>query len=392
MRIEILVGNEEPQIFTLNKPKLVIGSQESCEVVLNADGISRKHITILNEDDNYFVIDQGSTNGSYINEERLVPGRKTEFTSFFPLRLGDNVLVTLLSDTDADSLGYSDDSYLQKQNDFSDPDEGTRAISLKDLQSVKTEKLVKRRQDSAVKRNSLARGRPLPKVKDKTRMVWVQVFGIGIIALAVYFNIYQSTPVESGPPPVEKFVVVEKKIEPKVNFPFVGVNDFTPKEKFDELKAGMVCSTDLEKYLCEKFPAEGGNVIQVGTMVHVFIDGTIYFQKARELVPPYVPALGEDLDPKIVQKYTDDLKLTAAVLFLSDKVPRDLNYELLKGINLTFIISFPNSNATDVTTALAIVPESLSKLKQILDPKQFDLVRRYGGNALYAFKDYFKIY
>ena len=392
MRIEIIVGNEEPQVFNLNKPKLVIGSQESCDVVLSTGGISRKHITILNENDNYFVIDQGSTNGSYINEERLVPGRKTEFTSFFPLRLGDNVLVTLLSDSDADSLGYGENSSIQKGDDFSDSIERTRAISLKDLQSVKTEKLVKNRQNSAVKRNSLAKGRPLPKVKDKTRMMWVQIFGIGIVGIAVYFNVYETRPVESGPPPVDNFVQVEKKIVPKLNFAIVGGSDFTPKEKFDELKAGMVCSTDLEKYLCEKFPAQVGNVIQIGTMVHVFIDGTLYLQKARELVPPYIPAPGEVLDPKIVQKYSDDLNLTAAILFLSDKVPKDLNYELLKEINLTFILSYPNSDPTHEVTALAFVPESLARLMNILDPKQFDFVRRYGGNALYAFKDYFKIY
>ena len=392
MRIEIIVGNEEPQVFNLNKPKLVIGSQESCDVVLSTGGISRKHITILNENDNYFVIDQGSTNGSYINEERLVPGRKTEFTSFFPLRLGDNVLVTLLSDSYADSLGYGEDSSLQKENDFSDSIERTRAISLKDLQSVRTEKLVKKRQDSAVKRNSLARGRPLPKVKDKTRMFWVQIFGIGIVGLAFYFNVYETTPVESGPPPVENFVVVEKKIVPKINFSFVKLNDFTPKEKFDELRAGMVCSTDLEKYLCVKFPAQVGNVIQVGTMVHVFIDGTTYLQKARELVPPYIPAPGEGVDPIIVQKYNDDLNLTATILFMSDKVPKDLNYELLKQINLTFILFYPNSESTNEYISFAVVPESLEKLMKILDPKQLDLVRRYGGNALYAFKDYFKIY
>jgi hypothetical protein len=117
-------------------------------------------------------------------------------------------------------------------------------------------------------------------------MLWVQLFGLEIIAFVVFFNIYETTSVESGPSSIESFVVFEKTIVPKVNFSFVRLSDFTPKEKFDELKAWIVCSTDLEKYLCEKFPAEGGNVIQVGTMVHVFIDGTIYFQKARELVPP----------------------------------------------------------------------------------------------------------
>ena len=392
MRIEILVDNEEPQIFILNKQKLVIGSHESCEVVLMADGISRKHITIVNENDNYFVIDQGSTNGSYINEERLIPGRMTEFTSFFPLRLGDKVLVTLLSDSDADWLGYSGDENTQKQYGYSDSDEGTRAISLKDLQSVKTEKLVKRRQVSVVKRNSLAKGRPLPKVKDKTRMLWAQLFGIGIIAVAVYFNVYETVPEESGSPPINNVVQIEKKNAPRTNFSYVGQSDLTPKEKFDELKSGMVCSTDLEKYLCQKFPADVGNVVQVGTMVHIFVDGSVYFQKARDLIPAYSPLPDEGVDIKIEQKYREDLKFMTAAIFLAEKVPKDLNYELLRGLKLTFIISFRRNDLTIEVIALPILPESLEKLMKILEPKHFEIARRYGANAMYSLNDYFKIY
>lgn len=392
MRIEILVDNEEPQVFTLNKQKLVIGSQESCEIVLKADGVSRKHITIVHENDNYFVIDQGSTNGSYINEERLVPGRMTEFTSFFPLRLGDKVLVTLLSDSDADSMGYSGDENSQKQYGYSEQDEGTRAISLKDLQSVKTEKLVRRRQDSVVKRNSLAKGRPLPKVKDKTRMLWAQLFGIGIIGFAVYYNVYETVPVESGPPPVANVVLVENKIVPKINFPIVGISDFTPKEKFAELKSGMVCSTDVEKYLCEKFPAVVGNVVQIGTMVHIFVDGSVYFQKARDLIPAYSPLPEEGVDIKIEQKYREDLRFMTAALFLGEKVPKDLNYELLKGVNLTLIISLQGIDSTNEVIAVAMVPETLEKLMKILEPKHFELARKYGANAMSSLNDYFKIY
>jgi hypothetical protein len=89
--------------------------------------------------------------------------------------------------------------------------------------------------------------------------------------LAVYLNVYESVPVNSGPPLVDNFVVVEKKIVPKLNFSFLGLGDFTPKEKFNDLKSGMVCSTDLEKYLCEKFPAEVGHVVQVGTHFYSFL-------------------------------------------------------------------------------------------------------------------------
>jgi pSer/pThr/pTyr-binding forkhead associated (FHA) protein len=68
MRIEILVdGSEEPQIYPINKQKLVLGSGETCDVIIPSEQISRKHLIIAAEGDSYFVIDQGSTNGSFIN-------------------------------------------------------------------------------------------------------------------------------------------------------------------------------------------------------------------------------------------------------------------------------------------------------------------------------------
>ena len=143
MRIEILVGSKDPITFPLNSSKLTIGTAETCDIVINAHGVSRKHILVTTENDKFFVTDQGSTNGTFINEERLTPGRKTEFTSFFPLRLGDGVLVSLLADEDFQP--YDEVFSVSLGNDESNRDESTRVISLKSLNSVNTENLVKRR-------------------------------------------------------------------------------------------------------------------------------------------------------------------------------------------------------------------------------------------------------
>ena len=101
MKIEITIEGQEPMIHKLSKDKTLLGAGQDCDVVVEADGISRKHLLILVESDQYFVVDQGSTNGSFINEERLVPGQRTNFTSFFPLKLGFHVTLALLSDEDS---------------------------------------------------------------------------------------------------------------------------------------------------------------------------------------------------------------------------------------------------------------------------------------------------
>ena len=64
MRIEILVDNGEPKIYPLDRPKIVVGSHESCDIVIDNTGISRKHLVIVVRDEKYFVADQGSMNNS----------------------------------------------------------------------------------------------------------------------------------------------------------------------------------------------------------------------------------------------------------------------------------------------------------------------------------------
>lgn len=58
----------------LNRKKLIIGVAEGCDIVLPRDaGVSRVHAKIyFNEKDRQFYVqDQGSSNGTYLNEVRL---------------------------------------------------------------------------------------------------------------------------------------------------------------------------------------------------------------------------------------------------------------------------------------------------------------------------------
>lgn len=101
MRIEITVEGQEPITHKLTKEKTLLGAGSDSDIVVQAEGISRKHVMILAEGDQFFVVDQGSTNGAFINEERLVPGQRASFTSFFPVKLGAQVTIALLSDEEA---------------------------------------------------------------------------------------------------------------------------------------------------------------------------------------------------------------------------------------------------------------------------------------------------
>jgi hypothetical protein len=397
MRIEILVDNEDPQIFPLNKPKMVIGSHESCDIILQTDGVSRKHLIVVSEDDSYFAIDQGSTNGSYINEERLVPGRKVEFTSFFPLRLGDNVLVTLLSDEDANDLGFTEPVDRQDPTspkiDTSSFSDATRTISLKDLQSAKTDKLQKKRHETVVKRKQNIVIPVAKKREDKSRMFWVKVFCVALVGAATYYNFFVLEPdVTVVAPPVSKVgEIIPPSGPPKPKYPIVDKLDFTSKERLTDIEKGLACTSDIEKYLCDMFPAEGNGAIQSGTMIHVYLNGSDYYQKAIELIPKFKPLVPDSPNPIKVKKYQDDLLLTAIVLFLQYKVPKDFNYERLKGLNLTLILKLKINDSIEYVPVV-FVPDSLNQFMQAIDPKNLEMAKRFGADALYGLKDYYQTY
>lgn len=73
---------------TINKKSFVIGRSNTCDLVLQLEGVSRQHCQIDIEEGNYFVTDLGSTNGVLINGEKIIPHKKTAYPSFLPLAFG----------------------------------------------------------------------------------------------------------------------------------------------------------------------------------------------------------------------------------------------------------------------------------------------------------------
>ncbi len=147
MRLEVLADNKGAVIYVLNRPEIYIGSTENNDIVIPALEVSKKHLKlIITDDKKCFVIDQGSTNGSFINDERLVPGKREEFKMHSSIRLGSEVLLTLLDKDKGElpELPLREQFVEEKKMVIADEDK-TRVISLKSLQKVKTEKVRKKR-------------------------------------------------------------------------------------------------------------------------------------------------------------------------------------------------------------------------------------------------------
>ena len=59
----------DQNVFT--KDKVVVGRHETCDIVLDNPGVSREHVEIIQEARGFVVRDLGSSNGTFVNAERV---------------------------------------------------------------------------------------------------------------------------------------------------------------------------------------------------------------------------------------------------------------------------------------------------------------------------------
>jgi pSer/pThr/pTyr-binding forkhead associated (FHA) protein len=83
MPVHLLALTDGPNIL-LDKPILLFGRHEECDVQLNSKKISRRHCVLAQVGDQLVVRDLGSTNGVRVNGQRVAEGH---------LRTGDELQV-----------------------------------------------------------------------------------------------------------------------------------------------------------------------------------------------------------------------------------------------------------------------------------------------------------
>ncbi len=78
-------GTSPGQVIPLNRPRMMIGRLQDCDIVLEPPGISRKHALIRRDGNRFFVTDQNARNRTKVNEQLLNPNED------FPLTPGDRI-------------------------------------------------------------------------------------------------------------------------------------------------------------------------------------------------------------------------------------------------------------------------------------------------------------
>lgn len=409
MRIEILVGLENPVFYPINKSKTIIGSDLSCDIVVSEDQISRKHLIILKEDENYFVIDQGSTNGSYLNEERLIPGRRVEFTSYFPIRLGSSVLVSLVSDEEAldevnkISIPFPGESSQPKKDPRPetpkrerDPEEKTTVISLRDLQKSSTGSMVKRREAYKKKVAARAKEEADPKKKKKGKkkkkkkfLEFYEIVALMILAGALYF-----TYVGDDEDKVAMVAVQDKPLETQDTeaAPVAKVLPKSPKllELFD-LKEVEKCQSIEEKLLCNSVRLSdkpwAGTTTRSGQLI-TLVDGDPFVSEAKSLYS--FPPEEKTSDSSAVEKYEADILEIAVGLFIANGFVND-DFKKIKEKELVFALMTSRDGIYLVSVSFAITPEDLNFVRSVMTTSRVNQFRQSGAKVMFFRKDFYDL-
>jgi predicted component of type VI protein secretion system len=76
--------------FVFSEPRVTIGRDPQCHIVLDNPGISRCHAELLREDAGFYINDQESANGTFLND---VPVTRAHLTDGDRIRIGKFLLV-----------------------------------------------------------------------------------------------------------------------------------------------------------------------------------------------------------------------------------------------------------------------------------------------------------
>lgn len=93
--VQSLWANGDPNTFMyeFDQGRVSIGRARSADVQLPHPAVSGAHATIQTRDSGYVLIDEGSTNGTRVNETRVAPGRPKALRSEDCIDLGGYRLI-----------------------------------------------------------------------------------------------------------------------------------------------------------------------------------------------------------------------------------------------------------------------------------------------------------
>jgi pSer/pThr/pTyr-binding forkhead associated (FHA) protein len=291
MYLEILIESQKPLIYLLNKPEIYIGSLTTNDIVVGSTGISRKHVKILVQDKSFFIIDQGSTNGTYLNNERLAPVKRFEFSPSESVRLGEHVFLNLIHEK-GEPLSPLQDSSAPARKVTREHDK-TQVISLKALEAAKNKKLEKKRDDLLNKK--ILEAKKLKEQKDLYKKIAkVLLIMFGIVVAFKYSGVFTSDKFNKKFFPKKELAkeIVFEGLEEEADFK-IQSNFLITKDEMLIHFATPKCLAFEESYFCDRIPSLKGapsGVLKVDQNLIMFINEEEWTGQTMKLLNSRVAA------------------------------------------------------------------------------------------------------
>jgi FHA domain/zinc-ribbon domain len=78
-------GGRTGEVFPLDEERVTVGRSPDCGIFLDDVTVSRKHAVLVARDNRFFIEDQGSLNGTFLNRKRI---ESTELRDGDELQIG----------------------------------------------------------------------------------------------------------------------------------------------------------------------------------------------------------------------------------------------------------------------------------------------------------------
>ena len=92
IKINIIHGPDKSKSFEIHEDKVYIGRSPVNDIQVKDLSVSRRHLRVTRRDNNYFVMDLKSTNGTFINGEEISPWKEVEVQEGIPIVMGMTVI------------------------------------------------------------------------------------------------------------------------------------------------------------------------------------------------------------------------------------------------------------------------------------------------------------
>ena len=114
----IILGKPLGKRFALNSKTMVIGRGSECEIPILDGSLSRAHARVSKKDNGrFYVNDLDSTNGTYLNDQKLTPGKAVEVKNGDLLKTG-NMIFKFIARGKIDNVFHKDMLYLASRDDL----------------------------------------------------------------------------------------------------------------------------------------------------------------------------------------------------------------------------------------------------------------------------------